>query len=65
MEKLNQIKEILDTRGVKFHFNTEVVSVETSGGKITGFRDQNGKLWIADIYISNSDAAAYRGDVTP
>jgi phytoene desaturase len=60
---VTKIKEILDTRGVKFHFNTEVVAVETAGGKITGFRDQNGKLWTADIYISNSDAAAFRGKI--
>ena len=60
---VNRLKEILVERGVKFHFNTEVVALEQQNGKISGFIDQNNKKWVADIYISNSDAAAFRGKV--
>ncbi|MFN5224307.1 MAG: phytoene desaturase family protein [Bacteroidota bacterium] len=60
---VTKIKEILDTRGVKFHFNTEIVKVHQSGSRVTGFEDANGKIWTADIYVSNSDAASFRGKV--
>jgi len=60
---VSKIKEILDSRGVKFHFNTEVVGVESNNGKISGFTDQLGKKWTADVYVCNADAAAFRGKV--
>ena len=60
---VEEIKKLLDKNGVTFHFNTEITDVETSGGKITGFTDQNGKKWTADIYVCNSDAASFRGKV--
>ena len=60
---VEEIKKILDSRGVKFHFNTEIKSVETDGKNITAFIDQNNKKWSSDIYISNSDAASFRGKV--
>jgi phytoene desaturase len=58
---VEQIKGLLDERGVKFHFNTEITEVKTSNGKIAGFVDQNGKSWTADLYVCNSDAASFRG----
>lgn len=60
---VEKIKEILDTRGVKFHFNTEIKSIETDGNKISGFVDQTGKKWTADIYVVNADAASFRGQI--
>ncbi len=57
------IVEILKSRNVRFHFNTEIVSCEYDGEKINSFTDNNGKLWIADIYICNSDAASFRGKI--
>ena len=60
---VEKIKEILDTRGVQFHFNTEITSVITEGKNITAFVDQNGNRWTSDIYVVNSDAAAFRGKV--
>lgn len=60
---VSRIKEILDARGVNFHFNTEIVKVHQSGSRVTGFEDANGKIWTADIYVSNSDAASFRGKV--
>ena len=60
---VEEIQKILEQRGVRFHFNTEINSVEYQNGKITAFKDTNGKLWTADIYICNADAAAFRGKV--
>ncbi len=60
---VEEIKKILDSRGVKFHFNTEIKSVETDGKNISAFVDQNNKKWSSDIYVSNSDAASFRGKV--
>lgn len=57
------IKGLLDARGVEFHFNTEIQSFKEENGQLKGFIDQNGKLWQADIYVSNSDAAAFRGQI--
>ena len=60
---VEELQKILINRGVKFHFNTEITSVQSNDGKINSFLDSNGKEWKADIYISNSDAAAFRGKI--
>lgn len=57
------IVELLKKRNVRFHYNTEIVSADYSGNQINSFSDANGKLWTADIYICNSDAASFRGKV--
>lgn len=58
-----EIVKLLQERGVKITYNTEIIAVKESNGKVTAFCDQNGKEWKADIFISNSDAAAFRGSV--
>ena len=60
---VEEIQKILINRDVKFHFNTEIVDIKTSGKNIDYFVDQNGKQWNADIYVCNSDAAAFRGQI--
>lgn len=57
------IKAILEERGVKIHCNTEIVEVVKKGKQIAGFKDAKGKLWTADIYVSNADAAFFRGNI--
>lgn len=57
------IVDILKKRGVRFHFNTEIVGVETVGENISAFIDQNDRKWTSELYISNSDAASFRGIV--
>lgn len=54
---------LLEERGVKLHFNTEIVGAVEQNGQLNGFTDHNGKLWQADVYVSNSDAAFFRGKV--
>ncbi|MDQ3052181.1 MAG: phytoene desaturase family protein [Bacteroidota bacterium] len=60
---VEKIKAILDQRGVKFHFNTEITSITTDGKNISGFTDHTGKKWVADVYVVNADAASFRGKV--
>lgn len=55
------ILPLLEKKGVKIHYQTEVKEVVRSNGKIVAFRDQNGNDWTADIYVVNADAAAFRG----
>ncbi len=60
---VEEIVKILKERGVEFVFNTEIIGLGNNNGKITEMIDQNGKNWTADIFISNSDAAAFRGKI--
>ncbi|MCB9211830.1 MAG: phytoene desaturase, partial [Ignavibacteriales bacterium] len=60
---VQSIVEILIKRGVEFHFNTEVVGIGNNNGRLAEVVDQNGKRWTADIFVSNSDAAAFRGKI--
>jgi phytoene desaturase len=57
------LKDILEKRGVKFHFNTEIKCIDYTGEKINGFTDQNNITWRADYYVVNSDAASFRGKI--
>lgn len=54
---------LLEERGVKFHYNTEIKSVITAGKEIDGFVDQNEQVWKADKYVCNADAASFRGQL--
>ena len=60
---MGAIVKILESRGVEFHFNTEIVGVGNNNGKLEELIDQNGKRWRADVFVSNSDAAAFRGKI--
>ena len=57
------IVDALLERGVEFHYNTEVVGIGNNNGKLDEVIDQNGKRWKADLFVSNSDAAAFRGKI--
>ena len=56
------VKE-LEIAGVDIHYNLEINAVKDSNGKVTGLIDQNGKVWKADAYVINADAAVFRGRV--
>ena len=53
----------LEKRGVSIHYNTEITGFNQNGTGVKGFIDKNGKVWEADLFISNSDAASFRGNV--
>lgn len=56
------VKELVD-RQVNIVYNTEIKEVVSENNKVKAFVDQNGKNWTADLYVSNSDAAAFRGTI--
>jgi len=60
---VNSIVNILIDRGVEFYFNTEVVGIGNNNGRLAEVIDQNGKRWQSDIFVSNSDAASFRGKI--
>ncbi len=60
---VNSIMKVLIERGVEFHYNTEVVNIGNNNGRLSEVIDQNGKRWQSDIFISNSDAASFRGKI--
>jgi len=62
-EIVNSIMQMLQSRGVEFVFNTEIVSLESKNDQVISFRDQNGRKWESDIFVVNSDAASFRGKI--
>jgi len=53
----------MDKRGIKIHYETEIVDFVSNGKEVTGFMDQDGKEWKADLFVVNSDAAWFRGKI--
>lgn len=60
---VEELLKILEQRGVEIVYNTEVVSLGNNNGRVYELIDQNGKRWNADLFVSNSDAAAFRGQI--
>lgn len=58
---VQQLMKLLTERGVTFHFNSEITEVIKENGIVTKMKDKNGKEYEADIFVSNSDAASFRG----
>jgi phytoene desaturase len=58
-----EMLKLLEARNVTFVYNTEITDKVTEGNKIKGFKDNSGKLWSADVYVCNADAAAFRGQI--
>lgn len=53
----------IEKRNIKITYNTEIVSFVEKNGEISGLVDQNSKVWTADIYVANADAASFRGKI--
>ncbi|MCX8011200.1 MAG: oleate hydratase [Ignavibacteria bacterium] len=60
---VEEIIKILNEQNVKIFYNTEVTDVICNDKSITHLIDNHNNKWEADIFISNSDAAAFRGKV--
>ncbi len=54
---------MLESNGVKIHYNTEIIDIESNGSALQSLVDQNKKKWSSDIYVINSDAALFRGRI--
>ncbi len=53
----------LKAQHVTVHYNREIIDYGADGSGIGHFIDHLGDTWKADIYVSNSDAASFRGKV--
>lgn len=60
---VEELVRILKSKDVKIILNTEVKEVASAGDRVYYVADQNGKKWFADLFISNADAASFRGQV--
>ncbi len=60
---VEEIKKILDQRGVTFHFNTEIASLVTDAKKATSAISTDGREFTADYIVCNADAASFRGKI--
>lgn len=60
---VTEIRKILETKGVEFTFNTEIVEIEEKDGKAVAAISKNGERFTADIIVCNADAASFRGQV--
>lgn len=60
---VNELMKILREKGVNFVFDAEIVMISDSNGKVYSVMDNFGREWEADIFVSNSDAASFRGKV--
>ncbi|MBE2278832.1 MAG: phytoene desaturase [Ignavibacteriaceae bacterium] len=55
--------KLLEERNVKIVYNTEVTGFDNTNGSLSAVIDNTGTKWTADLFISNSDAASFRGQV--
>lgn len=53
----------LQKENVKLNYNIEITGFNEKSGKLESLTDKNGNSWRADIYLINSDAAWFRGNV--
>ncbi len=60
---VEEIIKVLDEWNVKIHYNTEITGFNNVNGSLASVVDKNGKIYTADIFVSNSDAASFRGQV--
>ncbi len=60
---VEEILTLLEEQGVEIVYDTEIVSIGRNNGQLYELIDKRGKRWKADIFVSNSDAAAFRGKV--
>lgn len=55
--------KLMKEENIDIHYNTEITGFIDKKGQITSLVDHEGKKWMADIYVINSDAAWFRGKV--
>jgi len=55
------ITGLLEKKGVKMIYNTEIMSVQHKGGKMVSVTSASGDVYMSDIFVINADAAWFRG----
>ena len=48
---------------IPIHYNTEIVDYVSGKDGLQGFLDQKGNIWKGDLFVVNSDAAWFRGQI--
>ncbi len=62
---IEALGRLLQELGVGVHLNAEVEEVITRGGRVTGVRTAEGRLFSADVVVSNADVASTYKDLIP
>lgn len=57
------IVNVLEERGVKFTYNTEIVAYKANGKQLVSVTDQNNNTYHSNAFVVNGDAAVFRGKV--
>ncbi len=60
---VEEILKALKKFNAEIIYDTEITEVTEHSGKVTGMIDKKGKVWKADYYIINADAASFRGQI--
>lgn len=60
---VEEILKALKKFNAEIIYDTEITEVTEHSGKVTGIIDKKGKVWKADYYIINADAASFRGRI--
>jgi phytoene desaturase len=55
------IMGLLEKKGVKMIYNTEIMSVQHEGGKMVSVTSAAGDVYMSDLFVINADAAWFRG----
>ena len=55
------IMGLLEKKGVKMIYNTEIMSVQHQGGKMVSVTSAAGDVYMSDLFVINADAAWFRG----
>jgi phytoene desaturase len=55
--------KVLERKGVRFHYNTEITGAISNQNRVTALVDTDGKEWNADLFVVNADAAWFRGKI--
>jgi phytoene desaturase len=50
----------MEKRGIRVHYDTEIVAYSEQSGKLHHLVDTKGGKWEADLFVINSDAAGFR-----
>jgi len=53
----------LKKENVIIYYNREIIDFIAENGKLKGLVDSENKVWVADIYVINADAAVFRSKV--
>ena len=60
---VTELVRILERCGVRFEYHADITALRTQGQRVIACEDQRGRVWEADVFVCNADAAAFRGQI--